>query len=144
MARSAADLSLVLDVMAGPDPIDAGFAYKLELPAARHTAFKDFRVLVIDTDPVLPTDTAVRGTINRLADNLAKAGVRIEREQPAAAGFRGVVAALYAHADLVPGRKLHCRTSMMAPRRPRPRSPKATTAWLPSGYAASRSAIATG
>ena len=82
MARSAADLSLVLDVMAGPDPIDAGLAYRLELPAARHTAFKDFRVLVIDTDPVLPTDTAVRGTINRLADNLAKAGVKIERSSP--------------------------------------------------------------
>jgi amidase len=79
MARSAADLSLVLDVMAGPDPIDAGLAYRLELPAARHTAFRDFRVLVIDTDPVMPTDTAVRGTINRLADNLAKAGVKIER-----------------------------------------------------------------
>ncbi|RXT43487.1 amidase [Bradyrhizobium betae] len=82
MARSAADLSLVLDVMAGPDPIDAGLAYRLELPAARHTAFRDFRVLVIDTDPVLPTDTAVRGTINRLADNLAKSGVKIERSSP--------------------------------------------------------------
>lgn len=82
MARSAADLSLVLDVMAGPDPIDAGLAYRLELPAARHTAFRDFRVLVIDTDPVMPTDTAVRGTINRLADNLAKSGVKIERSSP--------------------------------------------------------------
>src|SRR4051794_4329009 len=82
MARSAADLSLVLDVMAGPDPIDAGLAYRLELPAARHTAFRDFRVLVIDTDPVLPTDTAVRGTINTLADNLAKAGVKIARSSP--------------------------------------------------------------
>ena len=50
--------------------------------AARHTALRDFRVLVIDTDPVLPTDTAGRGTINKLADNLAKAGVRIERSSP--------------------------------------------------------------
>jgi amidase len=82
MARSAADLSLVLDVMAGPDPIDAGLAYRLELPAARHTAFRDFRVLVIDTDPVLPTDTAVRGIINTLADNLAKSGVTIARSSP--------------------------------------------------------------
>nr|WP_249157700.1 amidase [Bradyrhizobium sp. KB893862 SZCCT0404] len=82
MARSAADLSLVLDVMAGPDPIDAGLAYRLELPAARHTALKDFRVLVIDTDPVLPTDKVVRGTINSLADNLARSGVTIARSSP--------------------------------------------------------------
>jgi len=82
MARSAADLSLLLDVMAGPDPLDAGIAYRLELPAARHGALKDFRVLVIDTDPVLPTDSVVRGTIHTLADNLAKAGVTIARGSP--------------------------------------------------------------
>ena len=82
MARSAADLSLLLDVMAGPDPLDAGIAYRLELPAARHGALKDFRVLVIDTDPVLPTDSVVRGTIHTLADDLAKAGVTIARGSP--------------------------------------------------------------
>jgi amidase len=68
--------------MAGPDPLDAGKAYRLDLPAARHTAFRDFRVLVIDTDPVLPTDAEVCGSINRLADNLARAGVTIERSSP--------------------------------------------------------------
>ncbi|WP_298873119.1 amidase [uncultured Bradyrhizobium sp.] len=82
MARSAADLSLLLDVMAGPDPLENGKAYRLELPAARHGSLKDFRVLVIETDPVLPTDAAVRGSINALADKLAKAGVRIERSSP--------------------------------------------------------------
>jgi amidase len=82
MARSAADLALLLDVMAGPDPLDAGVAYRLELPAARHSAMKDFRVLVIDTDPVLPTDSVVRGTIKTLADNLAMAGVTIARGSP--------------------------------------------------------------
>src|SRR3954447_21285732 len=48
MARSAADLSLLLDVIAGPDPLDAGVAYKLALPPPRHDQLKDFRVLVID------------------------------------------------------------------------------------------------
>ncbi len=80
MARGAADLSLLLDVMAGPDPLEAGKAYRLALPAARHTALKDFRVLLIDTDPVLPTDQAVRGTLETLAGNLAKAGVKVERQ----------------------------------------------------------------
>src|SRR5205085_11758472 len=79
MARSAADLSLLLDVMAGPDPLEAGKAYRLELPAPRHTALKDFRVVIIDTDPVMPTDSVVRGSIDKLAASLERAGVRIER-----------------------------------------------------------------
>jgi amidase len=55
MARSAADLSLLLDVISGPDPLEAGKAYRLELPPSRHAGLTDFRVLVIYTDPVLPT-----------------------------------------------------------------------------------------
>ncbi|WP_028351749.1 amidase [Bradyrhizobium murdochi] len=82
MARGAADLSLLLDVMAGPDPLEAGKAYRLELPAARHTDLKDFRILVIDTDPVLPTDETVRGTIDQLASNIEKAGAKIFRSSP--------------------------------------------------------------
>src|SRR4051794_24739155 len=79
MARSVADLSLLLDVIAGPDPLEAGKAYRLELPAPRHTALKDFRVVIVDTDAVMPTDSVVRGSIDRLAANLGRAGVKIER-----------------------------------------------------------------
>jgi amidase len=82
MARNAADLTLLLDTIAGPDPLEAGKAYRLELPAARHAALKDFRVLVVDSDPVMPTDSAVRGAIETLAGNLARAGVKVERSSP--------------------------------------------------------------
>ncbi|KRP87246.1 amidase [Bradyrhizobium sp. USDA 4503] len=82
MARGAADLSLLLDVMAAPDPLDAGKAYRLDLPAARHASLKDFRILVIDTDSVLPTDKAVRGSIDKLASHLDKAGAKISRSSP--------------------------------------------------------------
>lgn len=82
MARGALDLSLLLDVMAGPDPLDMGIGYRLALPPARHNALRDFRVLVIDTDPVMPTDSSIRGTIGTLAANLAKAGVKVERSSP--------------------------------------------------------------
>ena len=82
MARSAADLSLLLDVIAGPDPLEAGKAYKLSLPPARHDALKNFRVLVIDSDPVMPTNTVVRAAIERLVSNLGKAGVKVARESP--------------------------------------------------------------
>src|SRR5207248_8969162 len=89
MARGAADLSLLLDVMAGPDPLEAGVAYRLALPPPRHGELKNFRVLVIDTDPVMPTDTSIRGTIDKLATNLAKAGVKIERKSPLLPDFNG-------------------------------------------------------
>jgi amidase len=82
MARGAADLSLLLDIMAGPDPLEAGVAYKLSLPSPRHSELKSFRVLVVDTDPTMPTDAAIRGTIDTLAKNLAKAGVKVERNSP--------------------------------------------------------------
>jgi amidase len=82
MARCALDLSLLLDVVAGPDPLEAAKAYKLALPPPRHGELKDFRVLLIDTDPVMPTNSEVRAAIDRLAANLGKAGVKIERESP--------------------------------------------------------------
>ena len=79
MARSAADLSLLLDVIAGPDPLEAGKAYRLALPPPRHNELKDFRVLLIDTDPVMPTRPGVRAAIEKLAANLGKAGVKRRR-----------------------------------------------------------------
>ena len=82
MARGAADLALVLDVMAGPDPLEAGKAYRLDLPAARHSTLKDFRILVIDSDPVLPTDRVIRGSIDKLASNLDRAGAKVSRTSP--------------------------------------------------------------
>jgi amidase len=82
MARSAADLSLLLDVIAGPDPLDAGTAYRLALPPPRHGDLKNFRVLLIDTDPVLPTDKDVRAGIEKLTANLGKAGVKVARNSP--------------------------------------------------------------
>jgi amidase len=82
MARSAADLAPLLDVMAGPDPLDQGVGYKLALPAPRHAELKAFRVLVIDGHPLLPADADVRGAIERLAGNLVKAGATVERQSP--------------------------------------------------------------
>jgi amidase len=87
MARSALDLSLLLDVIAGPDPMEAGKAYTLALPAPRHSTLKDFRVLLIDTDPVMPTDAVVRANIDQLAAKLGKAGVKIERSSPLLSDF---------------------------------------------------------
>ena len=82
MARGAADLTLLLDAIAGPDPLEAGIAYKLALPPPRHGALKNFRVLLIDTDPVMPTSKSMRAAIEKLAANLGKAGATIARASP--------------------------------------------------------------
>ena len=80
MARSAADLSMLLDVMAGPDPLEAGVAYRLALPPPRHEALRDFRVLVVDTHPILPPNREVRESIGNLVGNLEKkAGATVAR-----------------------------------------------------------------
>lgn len=82
MARTARDLALLLDVMAGPDPLTRGVAYDLRLPPARHERLGDFRVLVLDEHPLIPTGSAVRAGVERVADALADAGARVERHSP--------------------------------------------------------------
>ncbi|MEU8791301.1 amidase [Streptomyces sp. NPDC048643] len=82
MARSARDLTLLLDVMVGPDPLTLGVAYEVTLPPARHEQLRDFRVLVLDQHPFLPTGSAVRAGVNRVADVLVDAGARVERHSP--------------------------------------------------------------
>lgn len=79
MARGARDLTLLLDVMAGPDPLTLGVAHALTLPPARHERLCDFRVLVIEEHPLIPTGSAVRAAVNRVADALDAGGARVER-----------------------------------------------------------------
>jgi amidase len=82
MARSARDLRALLDVMAGPDPLTHGVAYDLTLPPARHERLSDFRVLVLDQHPFIPTGAAVQAGLNRVAAALADDGARVERHSP--------------------------------------------------------------
>jgi len=82
MARSAGDLALALDVVAGPDDDEAA-GYKLALPPPRHADLKSFRVLVVDHHPLLPTANIVRSTLGTFADNLVKAGSTVGRTSPA-------------------------------------------------------------
>lgn len=82
MARSARDLTLLLDVMAGPDPLTSGKAHRVALPPARHERLRDFRVLVLDDHPLIPTGSAVRAGVHRVAAALVEAGARVERHIP--------------------------------------------------------------
>ena len=82
MARSAEDLDLALEITAGPDQVRDGIAYRLALPAPRHQRLRDFRVLVIDDHPLLPTARAVRAALDRLSQQLVKSGVKVAHTSP--------------------------------------------------------------
>ncbi|PPJ38811.1 amidase [Nocardia nova] len=82
MARTARDLMLLLDVMSGPDPLTHGLAYDVALPPARHERLADFRVLIIEEHPFIPTGSAVRAGVNRVAEALVDEGARVERHSP--------------------------------------------------------------
>jgi amidase len=69
MARSATDLLFTLEPIAGPDEYTTGVGYRLALPAARHTALAKFRVVVLDTHPLIPTSSAVRTALTPFASD---------------------------------------------------------------------------
>lgn len=77
MARSAADLTLLFDVLAQPDPYASGKGFTLSLPPARQENLADFRVLVLDSHPAIPTSATVREAIDDLSVQLERMGVRL-------------------------------------------------------------------
>jgi amidase len=82
MARGAADLKLLLEVVAEPDEWEAGVGYRLTLPPPRHTTFNGFRILVLDHHPLLPVAAEICAAIDTLAGRLSRAGVSVVRESP--------------------------------------------------------------
>jgi amidase len=78
LARTAADLGLALDVVAGPDAADA-VGYRLVLPRARHDRLGEYRVLVLSDAPQMPVDDEIRAGIEGLGDKLAALGAKVTR-----------------------------------------------------------------
>ncbi|MCL2427923.1 MAG: amidase [Alphaproteobacteria bacterium] len=82
MARSAADLALELDVLAGPDELWDGIGYTLTLPPPRHDGVAAFRALLIDRHPLCPTAASVAAALDALGEGLAKLGCTVTRTDP--------------------------------------------------------------
>lgn len=78
MARSPEDLTLVLDVLAGPDTV-TGRAWRLELPAPRMDRPSDLRVAAWSDDTDFPVDAEVRSGIEAAAAALEAAGAHVDR-----------------------------------------------------------------
>lgn len=76
MARSAEDLALALEVMAGPDDID-GNGWQLRLPKAAKKRLREYKVAVIYTDSEAEVDGEVQKRIQAVVDFLAKSKVKV-------------------------------------------------------------------
>ncbi|RSM43216.1 amidase [Amycolatopsis balhimycina DSM 5908] len=78
LARSADDLELALDVLAGPIEEDRT-AWRLELPPPRSRELADFRVAAWLDDPWAPVDATVLELLQDAVSALERAGARVER-----------------------------------------------------------------
>jgi amidase len=76
LARSAEDLDLALDVLAGPDAAMAT-AWRLRLPAARGRTLRDYRMAVWLDDAVAPVDSAVLDVLSSAVQELRHAGAHL-------------------------------------------------------------------
>ena len=77
IGRTADDLDLALDVLAGPDEWSAT-AWQLRLPPARGRSLSEYRVGVWLDDSTCPVDSEVLGVLEAAVTQLASAGARID------------------------------------------------------------------
>lgn len=73
LARAPEDLTLALNIIAGPDPL-MGLARPAGLPAASEKPLKGLRIAAWIDDPVCPVDRPVGDRLQNLLDALGKAG----------------------------------------------------------------------
>lgn len=84
LGRSADDLDLGLDVLAGPNA-RAARAWHIQLPGPRHRTLSGYRIAIMFDDPYCPVDASVVDVLTSLAADLQSAGATIEETPPAAA-----------------------------------------------------------
>jgi amidase len=81
IARSADDLALLLDVLAGPPPEQAA-AWRIELPAPMIESLSGARIAVWLDDPFCRIDRGYFDVLHAMADRLADAGAKVEEAKP--------------------------------------------------------------
>jgi len=82
LARSAADLKTVLEVVGGPDSEDA-IAYRWSLPPARGSRLADYRIGFVLDDKLCPVTAEVKEVLASAIEALRKSGVTLEEGWPA-------------------------------------------------------------
>lgn len=77
IARSADDLSLLLDVLAGPDA-DRAPAWRLDLPPSRAADVSGLRIAAWLDEPGVPQSAGYRSRLDRTVELLEGAGAKVE------------------------------------------------------------------
>jgi amidase len=81
IARSAGDLAVLVDVLAGASGEDAK-AWSLALPAPRHADVREYRIGTWIDDPAGEVATEVADVLSAAADALGKAGAKVSESHP--------------------------------------------------------------
>ena len=79
LARSAEDLEIAMEAMAGPDAVD-GRGWTLSLPRSKKKKLRDFKVAVLLTDPNAEVDESVQALLSKLASFLSRNKVEVSRK----------------------------------------------------------------
>jgi amidase len=91
IARSADDLRLLLDVLAGPPP-DRSVAWQLDLPATGRHTLQGVRVAAWIDEPAMEIDSVMAGVLHEAVDAVEAAGAVVDRRRrpdiDIAAGWR--------------------------------------------------------
>ncbi len=77
IARTAADLDVLLDVIAAPAPADAA-AWRIDLPAPKFTSLRQYRIGLWADDDHCRVDSATRGLLDRVTRLVRTAGATID------------------------------------------------------------------
>jgi amidase len=77
LARSARDLRLALDALAGPDPLDTRLTLNLPEPRTHH--LRDMRIAVWSQEPGQATSIEITAAIEALATQLEREGAKVSR-----------------------------------------------------------------
>lgn len=81
LARSAADLDLVMGLVVSP-PIVQRHAMRIELPPPRKQTLHDYRIGVWIDDPHYSPDREIGDCLEQLVSHLIKKGAKIEEKKP--------------------------------------------------------------
>ena len=81
IARSVGDLSLLMDVIAGPDADDS-VAWRLSLPGARHESLSGYRIGLWLDDPACEVEPAAVELMAAAAQALSSAGAKVQAVRP--------------------------------------------------------------
>ena len=76
LARSADDLALAMEIIAGPDEFKRA-GWKLELPRPTKRSLADYRVALWPTDAMAPVSREVADRVQSLGDRLARLGAAV-------------------------------------------------------------------